>query len=127
MFFNNNIAAANSGHSISENNAPNFNGHLLEATNGGPSTSATQASGFNLDATLDGLSTAEIEDWWLGPRPDGGAEQYTGSTLLHSPYDESARGYGLQTEPVPSTDNGEPHCNQLSIVNTTFNANSSPR
>ena len=126
MFFNN-FTAANFGYSIPENNSSDFNGYHFETANGGHSTSATQASGFNPDATLDGLSTAEIEDWWLGPRPDGGAEQYTGSTLLHSSHDESTGGYGLETELAPSTDNGESHCMLLSIVNVAFNANGSPR
>jgi len=68
MFFNNNLADTTSGYPIPDDNSLEFNDYPLEATNGG----------FN----LDGLSAAEIEAWWLAPKPDGNAGQYSGSTLL---------------------------------------------
>ena len=104
MFSSNNFASANPGYLTPENGTPDFNDSPLEATSDGPSPCSTQTSGFDFDATLAGLSMAEIEDWWLGPEPDGGAGQYTGSTLLDSPCNESAAPYDFQAVHISGTD-----------------------
>ena len=94
--------------------------------NGEPSTSASQASGSNPDVTLNGLSTAEIEEWWLGPGPNGSVDQYSGSTLLDSDREFSG-GYGSQTESTPDSNASEFHRSLFSVVNAMFNADNSRR
>lgn len=68
MFFNNNFADTTSGYPTPDDINLDFNNYPQEATD----------DRFDLDS----LSTAEIEAWWLAPKPDGNAGQYSGSTLL---------------------------------------------
>jgi len=92
MYFDNNFAGANAfGYpTLGPNTYP------FETAGGEPSTSAARTSGSDLDPALDTLSTAEIENWWLAPKQDGGASQYMGSTLLDSSWDEFAGLYDTQ-------------------------------
>jgi len=101
MFFNNNFTGANA-----------FGPHAypFETASGEPSTSATQTSESGFDPTLDNLSAAEIEGWWLAPKSDDGAGQYTGSTLLDSSWGEFASPYDTQagyTSGTTETNTGE--------------------
>ena len=101
MYFNNNnFTGFDSGYSVSEDNNFGFDGYPLEPTNSEPSAAWTY--GTYLDTTAAGLSTAEIENWWLGPRTEGDPSQYVGSTLLGSSDDEFAGAHGLQTGPSSS-------------------------
>ena len=115
MFNNNNILGANFG----------FDGSV-QATNGEPSTSASQASGSSLDVMLAGLSATEIEEWWLGPGQNGSVGPYTGSTLLDSD-EELSGGSGSQTESTPNSNASESHRSLFSVVNAMFNADNSRR
>jgi len=92
MYFNDNSAGTNDfGYPT-----PGSNTYPFETAGGESSTSVAQTSGSDLDPTLDTLSTAEIENWWLAPKQDGGAGQYTGSTLLDSSWGEFAGLYDTQ-------------------------------
>ena len=84
MFFNGNFTGA-----TLENNDLGFNGHPCEVTDEGPSVYVTQTGGFDLNATIDGLSTTEIDNWWLAPSI-GDASQYSGTTLLNAFQNEFA-------------------------------------
>jgi len=111
-FDNNDFADLNSGYSIPENNNFGLNSHPLELTHGGPSADAAWAGGLNLDGTVTGPSIAEIENWWLAPRPEGDANEYLGSTLLESFGGEYAGICGSQAEPTSvagSFNTGEPY------------------
>ena len=101
--FSNNSASVNPGYLTPGNGNSGFNECPLEVTSDQPPARAVQTSGFDFDATLAGLSMAEIEDWWLGPKPDGGAGQYTGSTLLDSPCNEFATPYNFQAGHISGT------------------------
>jgi len=103
MFFNNNFEGLNSGYSMPEDNNFSVNGYPLEVANGEPSPRAAWAGGID---PLAGLSAAEIEAWWLAPRPEGDASQYMGSTLLPA---SGADLYGFQPEPIPSVNTSEPY------------------
>ena len=106
MFINSNeFADPNSGFPILENNNFGFNGYPLEPTYGEPPADAAWSDRFDLDATAAGPSTAEIENWWLAPRPEGNANKYLGNTLLGSSGGEYAGVYGFQTEPTTGADN----------------------
>ena len=118
MFFNGNSFGTTFGYSDLENDDFGFDGYPSEETGGGPSTQAAQASGFDLDPTLSGLSVEEIEKWWLAPRSDGDAGQYAGSTLLDPCVAQA--GY------VSGSNTGE-SCRSLSLtINKGLNTNSSP-
>lgn len=125
MFFNNNFTSINPRHHIPHNDRFWFNGYSL-VTNDGPSTSG----GFDLGAGIDGLSAAEIEDWWLAPKPDGNTSQYSGSTLLESFRNEFASPHNSQTGQTPEAsgvDTGECYCNLSSVMDRVFNANNNTR
>ena len=124
MFFNNNFAGAGFGYSTPGNANSDFNSYPFEVTNDESSTSAAQTSGSELDSTLAGISTTEIEDWWLAPRPDSGASQYMGSTLLDYPCDEFTGVYESQADPIPYTGAGE---FLLSVINTRSNTDNTRR
>ena len=97
MFFNDNFAGAGFDYSTPENVNSDFSGYPYEVTNGESSSSSAQVSRLELNPTLAGLSTAEIEDWWLAPMSDGAAGRYMGSTLLGYSCDEFAGAYASQT------------------------------
>jgi len=99
MFFNNNLADANAF------DYPTFgpDAYPFETDGGEPSTRVAQASGSDLGLALDNLSTDEIENWWLAPKPDGGAGQYMGSTLLDSSWGEFVGPYDTQAGYSPRT------------------------
>ena len=122
MFFNNNdFAGTGFGRSTFDNNTIGVKGYPFEVTNDKPST-----SGSDPDAALNGLSNAEIEEWWLGPRSDGDVNQYAGSTLP-DPSGGFAGPYDDQTGYVPGPDSGE-SCRCLSpSLYKELNANSNPR
>ena len=122
MSFNNNFAGDNFGYSTPENN-PCFDGYPSEMTDRESSSSSARASGLKLDPTLAGLSTAEIEEWWLTPELDDTTGQYTGSTLLDYSCDKFAGAYWSQTD----NSTGKSHCILLSIVNTILNTENSHR
>jgi len=122
MFFNNNFADAASGYPVSDNKSLGLNGNLFEVTNDGPS----DCSGIGLGAGIGGLSAAEIEDWWLAPKPDGNAGQYLGSTLLGAFRNELASPHDSQTGLTPGTSGvitSESYCSLLSTTCRVFNAN----
>ena len=98
MFFNNNtFVGSNFDYSIPENSGSDFNGYSFGVTHGEPSTSVAQTSGSDLDTTVADLSMAEIEDWWLEPKSDGGVGQYAESKLLNLPCSGFAGPYDSQT------------------------------
>ena len=121
MFFNGNFAGTNFGYPISEKNPLGFNGGSFEVTENGPSANAAQAGWFELETAIDGLSAAEIENWWLAPSV-GDADQYLGSTLLDASRNEST---GLSWTGEAST--SESHCSLSSVMNRVFSANNSSR
>ena len=123
MIFGKNSTNASFGYPTSEDNNSGFSGYPFEVTNGESSTSAAQASGLE----LAGLSTAEIEDWWLAPRSNGGAWEYSGSTLLDYSCDGFTGAYGSQTGSTSGSDTGESHRRLWSVVSMTFNADNSRR
>ena len=104
--------------SIPGNDELGFNGYPFEATNGEPSTRATQT--IDPEAALDNLDAAEIENWWLAPRSDGYASQHAGSALLNSFQDEPAGSYDTQTGYALGADGAntsESHCSLSSVMN----------
>ena len=118
VFFNNNFADNTSGYPIPDNNSFGFNGYPFEITNGG----------FDLETGTDGLSAAEIEDWWLAPKPDGNASQYLGSTFLESFRNELAGPYDSRAGQTPGTsgvNTSESYCGLSSVVDRVFTANNS--
>ena len=128
MLFNNNdyVYGGNFGYSMPENNDLGFNGYPPEVNYDGPSISTTLANGFDLAA----LSTAEIENWWLGSGPEGHPDQYAGNTLLGPSGGELADIYGSQTGQIygpGSFNTGETYFRLSSAVSTVFNANHSRR
>ena len=107
MFDNNDFANTTYGGSIPDNNELDFNGYPIEATNAGPST-------------LDGLSAAEIDNWWLAPNPNGNAGQYAGSTLLDAFRDEPTGSYDTQygyTVGTAGANTSESYCSLSSVTN----------
>jgi len=122
MLFNNNtFAGPNFGYPMPENNDFGVNGYPLEVANDEPSPRAAWAGEID---PLAGLSAAEIEAWWLAPRPEGDASQYLGSTLLpHSGIDP----YGFQPEPTSGVNMGERYFCPLSVVNTVINTDNISR
>jgi len=105
MFFNNGFADLHSGYSILEDNNFGLDGYPLDFTYGEPSADAAWAGGFDLDGTLAGPSTAEIENWWLEPRPEGDANEHLGNTPLGCSRDEYPGVCGSQTHPTSGADN----------------------
>ena len=114
MFFNNN----DFGYSTLENSGFGHNSYPFGETHGEPSTSAAQTSRFSLDTTVDGLNTAENEDWWFEPKSDGGVGRYAGSVLLDPP-SEFAGPYDSQSWNIYGTnglDTSECYLDLLSVV-----------
>ena len=97
MFFNTNFTGAGFDCSTPENANSDFNGYPYEVVNGASLSSSALVSGLELDPTLAGLDMAEIEDWWLAPKSDCAASQYTGSTVLEYSCNEFAGVYAFQT------------------------------
>jgi len=130
MFFNDNeFADLCSGYSIPEDNNFDLNDYPLEPTYGGPPAGAAWAGRFDLDATATSPSTAEIENWWLAPRPEGDPNEYLGSTLLGPSGGGYAGVYGSETEPTSGAGSftGEPYsrsltrCSMLTItIDSTY-------
>jgi hypothetical protein len=121
MFFNNNFTGTTAGYPVPDNNSFGLNGYPFEATNYGPPT----YDGSDLEGGIDGLSAAEIEDWWLAPNPDGNAGQYSGSTFLESFRNEHASPHESQTGQTPES--SESYCSVSSAMDRMFSANSSLR
>ena len=125
MFFNNNFS-----YSTPENGGFDFNSYPFGVTHGEPSTSAAQISGPDLDASVAGFSNAEIEDWWLESKSDGGVGQYAENTALQSPHNGFTGPYDSQTWNTSGTSGlytRECHPGALLVMNTLFGANNSPR
>ena len=100
-----------------------------EVTNGGPSTYTAQTGGSDPETTMNNLSAAEIERWWLASKSDGGAGQYAGSTLLDS-RNEFAGPYDTQIGYAPGTNEshtGESHHSPSSVTIPKLNADSNHR
>ena len=127
MIFGNNFSNTHFGYPTPEDNNSGFNGYSFEVTNGESSTSAARAGGLELNPTLAGLSTADIEDWWLAPKSDGDAGEYSGSALLNYSWNGSAGVHVSYTGPTSGPDTGEPRRSPLSVVNMIFNADNSRR
>ena len=120
MFFNNNFANTTSGYPVPDNKSLGFNGNLFEVTNDGP----LDCSGFGLGAGIGSLSAAEIEDWWLAPKPDGNAGQYLGSTLLGTFRNELASPHDSQNGLTPETSGIIRSKSYCSLSSTTYGVSS---
>jgi len=131
MFFDNNdFDDSNFGYSTPENSGFGFNGYPFGETHGESSTTVAQTSRFDLDTTVAGPSTAEIEAWWLEPKSDGGVGQYAESTLLDLPQSGFTGPYDSQNWNISGTnglDMSECYLGAFLVMNTVFSANNSLR